>query len=453
MIKRVLILKNNFPLVYRNYEPGQAQLKGNSLGDFQPIIDSILNKVSIGQQNEELIGDLKLTYKQVGPAFFVVSSDPNEEGILDILLPELETLFYAIFPQDYVENWQGDDVSVFQGFVAKLDQLRSAFENRIMTKSGSRRELDTLSVMELPQRLQKTARSILDAKIASFQEVIAMTESSAQQAVATIQEILNAGFLYTTKMGNKVYYSVKSFSDSPPPAAAATLSATPTPAPAPVSSPVETTIQTSTTTQQPQTSTPDTQRTLGVEVTKRNTDKGNMPFLLKQIKKGMDQVFDAIVSRKLLLIVLDPESDKNQVLLNMILDTIQCFAPERELRIVNYTADFIHPRDADIIRVNRDLLSYYSNEVILDMDKKKVSQGLTSIYLNDIIQTMTKQKHNECVSLLINRVSLIEKISQDWAKIKKLNLPSDDFVNAIRAKHTPAMLEVIERVASHVYMD
>jgi len=450
LIKRVLILKNNLPLINKNYEPGHTPIQGNSLGDFQSIIDTISKKVVLGQQNEELIGDLKLTYKQVGTALFVVSSNPNEEGILEILLPELETLFFAVFPQDYIESWQGDDVSVFKGFEAKLDQLRSAFENRIMTKSGSRRGLDTLSVMELPQRLQKTALSILDNKIASFEEVIAMTESSAQQAVANIQEILNAGFLYTTKMGNKVYYSVKSFSDAP---AAATPSASPTTEPAAVSTPVETTVQTPTPTPQVQPSTPVTQRAPGVEVTKRNTDKGNMPFLLKQIKKGMDQVFDAIVSRKLLLIILDPASDKNQVLLNMLLDTIQCFAPERELRIVNYTTDFIHPRDADIIRINRELLQYYSNEVVLDMDKKKVIQGKSSIYMNDIIQKMTKQKHSECVSLLVHRVSLIEKIALDWAKIKKLDLPSDDFVNTIRAKHTPAMLEIMERVASHVYMD
>lgn len=440
MIKRVLILKNNLPLINKNYEPGQAPTMGNSLGDFQQIIDSISNTIGIGEQNEELIGNLKLTYKQVGPAFFVVSSDPNEAGVLEIFLPELVNLFFAVFPQDYIESWQGDDVSVFKGFEAKLDQVRSAFENRIMTKSGSRRVLDTLSVMELPQRLQKTALSILDAKIASFEEVIAMTENSAQQAVANIQEILNAGFLYTTKMGNKVYYSVKSFTDAP----TDTASVTPTTAPVAVSSPVETTVQTST---------PVTQRAPGVEVTKRNTDKGNMPFLLKQVKKGMDKVFDSIISRKLVLIVLDPESDKNQVLLNMLLDTLQCFAPERELRIVNYATDFVHPRDADIIRINRDLLQYYSNEGVLDMDNKKVLNGESSVYLNDIIHKMSKMKHNECVSLLINRVSLIEKISHDWAKIKKLDLPSEDFVSAIRAKHTPAMLEVMERVASHVYME
>ncbi|MHA1156780.1 MAG: hypothetical protein ACTSQK_11800 [Candidatus Heimdallarchaeota archaeon] len=87
------------------------------------------------------------------------------------------------------------------------------------------------------------------------------------------------------------------------------------------------------------------------------------------------------------------------------------------------------------------------------MDNKKVIQGESSVYLNDIINTMSKQKHGQCVSLLVNRVSLIEKIALDWSKIKKLDLPSDDFVNTIRAKHTPAMLEIMERVASHVYME
>ncbi|MHA1355815.1 MAG: hypothetical protein ACTSR1_11645, partial [Candidatus Heimdallarchaeota archaeon] len=71
-----------------------------------------------------------------------------------------------------MSTWKGDDVSVFKGFESKLDQIRSAYENRIITKPGSRRVLDTLSIMELPQRLQKTGLTIHDAKIASFEEVI-----------------------------------------------------------------------------------------------------------------------------------------------------------------------------------------------------------------------------------------------------------------------------------------
>ncbi|NHJ05344.1 MAG: hypothetical protein EAX90_11005 [Candidatus Heimdallarchaeota archaeon] len=354
-------------------------------------------------------------------------------------MSELTSLFFAVFPLDYVNSWQGNDVSVFKGFDSKLDQLRSSFENRIMTKPGSRRVLDTLSVMELPQRFQKTALVILDAKIASFEEVIEKSGSSPQETVANIQEILNAGFLYTTKMGNKVFYSVKSFSE----AVAATT--------APVA-PVITTSTIPTAPQQTSTSTIPT-TVPGVEVKKRDIEKGNMPFIIKQIKRDLDKVFDAIINRKLLLIVLDPETDKNQVLLNMILDTIQCFAPERELRIVMYTKDFIHPRDADIIRVERDLLQFYSNEVVLDLDNKKIINGHSSIYLHDIINQMTKLKHNECVSLLINRVTLIEKIAQDWAKIKKLNLPSEDFVSNIRAKHSPTMLEIMEKVAFNAFMD
>ncbi|MFW9922340.1 MAG: hypothetical protein ACFFDW_03525, partial [Candidatus Thorarchaeota archaeon] len=158
------------------------------------------------------------------------------------------------------------------------------------------------------------------------------------------------------------------------------------------------------------------------------------------------------LNRKLILIILDPESDKNQVLLNMLLDTLQCFAPERELRIVSFANDFIHPRDADIIRIERRLTQYYSNEVILDMDHKKITNGDDSIYLQDIINQMLKlAKHSECISLLINRVNLIEKIAKDWAKIKQLNLPSDDFVATIRSKHNPAILEIVERVAKNVY--
>jgi len=440
LIKRVLILKDKVPLINRNYEPGAEQNQGSSLGAFQPIVDSIAGKVLPGQKAEEISGNYKIVHELDDSLLFLIGVDTNEIGVLEILLPELKNLFYAVFPKDYIAGWDGGDVSVFKGFESRLDQLRSAFENRIMTKPGSRRVLETLSVMELPQRLQKTATIILDAKIASFEEVISLTSVSAQEAVANIQEILNAGFLYTTKMGNKVYYSIKSFGEVVP--------ATPETAVAPVTT--QTTVATA---PREHITAAGLDRPLGMEVKKRDVNKGNVPFLIKQFKRDLDIVFNAIICRKTLLIILDPETDKNQVLLNMLIDTFQCFAPERELRIINHTKDFVHPRDADIIRIERDLLKLYSNETIIDMDNKKVIHGDNSIYLADIIKEMLKMKHSECVSLLLNRVTLVEKLSQDWAKIKKLNLPTEDFISNVRDKYNPAILQVMDDVAINVFYE
>jgi hypothetical protein len=66
---------------------------------------------------------------------------------------------------------------------------------------------------------------------------------------------------------------------------------------------------------------------------------------------------------------------------------------------------------------------------------------------------MSKLKHNECVSLLVNRITLIEKLAQDWAKIKKLNLPTEDFISGIRSKHNPAIIQIMSKVAENAFMD
>ncbi|NHJ47626.1 MAG: hypothetical protein FK733_07550 [Asgard group archaeon] len=432
MIKRVIVRKNNSILISRSYEPGDDGSAG--LGAFQSIIDAAASKALPGQKNDEVIGNYKVTYELDESLLFVIGSDVNEVGVEEIFLGELKNLFYAVFPKDFIAGFEGDDPSVFKGFEAKLDQLRSAFENRIETKAGSRRVLDTLSVMELPQRLQKTAYAILDAKIASFEEVISLTAVTPQEAVANIQEILNNGFLYTTKVGSRVYYSVKSFGEAPPQPAAAPTATEHVP---------RETIQTTTVAEQP----------AGLETKKRDINRGNIPFLIKQFKRDLDKVFDAVAGRKTVLLILDPESDKNEVLLNMILDSFQCFAPERELRIVNYTNDFIHPREADIIRIDKELTKFYSNELMIDMDNKKIQNGDNSVYLADIVKEMTKLKHSECVSLLMNRIALIEKLAQDWAKIKKLNLPTEDFITNVRNKHNPAIIQVMDKVATNAYMD
>ncbi|NHJ39746.1 MAG: hypothetical protein FK731_06905 [Asgard group archaeon] len=435
MIKRVIVLKNNIPLINRNYEPEGTDSSG-SLGTFQAIVDNVSSKALPGLKNEEHINNYKVVYQLDESVLFLVGADANEVGLQEIFLDELKSLFYAVFPKDFISNWPGDDTSVFKGFDAKLDQLRSAFENRIMTKPGSRRVLDTLSVMELPQRLQKTAYAILDAKIASFEQVIQLTNVTPQEAVANIQEILNAGFLYTTKIGSRVYYSIKSFGEAQP------IETVPSIAPTTETIPRET-VQPTTATEMPS----------DLEVKKRDINRGNVPFLMKQFKKDLDKIFDAIISRKTTLLLLDPETDKNEVLLNMVLDTLQCFAPERELRIINFTNDFIHPREADIIRIDRDLQKFYSNELTVDIDNKRITNGDNSLYLADIIKEMSKMKHSECVSLLLNRVALIEKLAQDWAKIKKLNLPTEDFITNVRNKHNPAIIQVMDKVAANIYMD
>jgi len=439
LIKRVLILKNKVPLVNRNYEPGAEFNPRITLGNFQSIVDSIAGKALSGQKREEISNNYKLVYELDEFLLFLIGTDVSEAGVLEIFLQELKSLFYAVFPKDFITSWQGDDTSVFKGFDDRLDQLRSAFENRIMTKPGSRRVLDTLSVMELPQRLQKTALTILDAKIASFEKVISLTGVTAQEAVANIQEILNTGFLYTTKMGNRVYYSIKSFSEAQHVV------------PTPVTVPTSTTIETP-----PRDTIPSTvsaERPMGLEVKKRDVNKGNIPFLIKQFKRDLDKVFNAILTRRTLLIILDPDTDKNEVLLNMLIDTFQCFAPERELRIINFAKDFIHPRDADIIRIDRPLLAYYSNETTIDIDNKKVIHGDNSIYLADIIKEISNLKHSECVSYLLNRINLVEKLSKDWAKIKQLDLPTEDFITNVRAKYNPAIIQVMDDVASNVFMN
>jgi hypothetical protein len=196
VIKRVVVLKEKTPLINRVYEPGASQSTATDLGPFQSVVDTVYQKLTVEKMGEEIINNSKITYSKNGDIIFITSSDRDETGVLEIFQPELETLFFAVFPQEFVDNWQGDDVSVFKGFEPKLDQMRSAFENRIATKPGSRRVLDTLSIMELPQRLQSTATKILDAKTASFEEVIQLTELTPQEAVNHIQEILNAGFLY-----------------------------------------------------------------------------------------------------------------------------------------------------------------------------------------------------------------------------------------------------------------
>ena len=53
----------------------------------------------------------------------------------------------------------------------------------------------------------------------------------------------------------------------------------------------------------------------------------------------------------------------------------------------------------------------------------------------------------------MNRVALIEKLAQDWGKIKKLNLPTEEFITNVRNKHNPAIIEVMDKVASSAYLD
>jgi hypothetical protein len=445
MIKKAAILKGEVPLVYQDYVGKQnSRISENPLGGFEPLAKSIVAKVNEGQVSEELIDDQKVAYSKKADVTFIVVTDPNEVGVLEVFLPELIDLFFGVFPEDYIQSWDGEDTSVFTGFQSRMGQLRSSFSNKIMTKPGSRRILDETGLHELPQRIQQSARIILNEQTIPFHEILQRVDKKPEDIVKDIQGILNAGFLYTTKIGDKVYYSIKPF---PKMTEGESVRTTESP-----SAKVTTTEETTTSVEPVTTATTPKEEIPGMTTKKRNMDKGNMPFLIKQVKNGLDKVFNAILNHHLLLLIIDPESDKQQVLLNMILDTLQCFAPERELRIITYTDSFIHPEEADIIRIKRSLTKFYSNETTLDMDNKKVNNGESSDYLASLIDQMRNMKHSECISLLLNRIALIKKIAQDWAKIQKLDLPSKDFLTNIRSKHSPAIVEVIRRVAENVYL-
>ncbi|MFX0013789.1 MAG: hypothetical protein ACFFB2_03415 [Promethearchaeota archaeon] len=170
---------------------------------------------------------------------------------------------------------------------------------------------------------------------------------------------------------------------------------------------------------------------------------GNIEFFLSQIRKKEDRVLGALFRNRPVFV-----AGSSDILVDLMVHSLDMLVPHLNLRKVSYTRDIIDPSQADIIGISRDLVKNYPKEVILDMDKKQIKNGEPCVYSKKLIKTMRKNPDNitKIVKESTNKLlrvagSLVEAFS--YSEEEK-----ESRINEIQKSHDSELIEVAAEIGA-----
>ncbi len=164
-----------------------------------------------------IIEGTKYYYHTNSDVLFVVGTDLEETSIPSVFTPELEDVFFSIFPTDIADSYDGKDVSQFRVFDKNLIELVKAFDQRKIEAQGERKGLDAFEVLNLPTELQMVALVLVKMQVVTPDMVTQVTGLATDEVENQLRDIYQRGYLFITTISDKSYFSIKPFeSDEAP---------------------------------------------------------------------------------------------------------------------------------------------------------------------------------------------------------------------------------------------
>ena len=164
-----------------------------------------------------IIEGTKYYYHTNSNVLFVVGTDLEETSIPSVFTPELEDVFFSIFPPEIADSYDGKDVSQFRVFDKNLIELVKAFDQRKIEAKGERKGLDAFEVLNLPTELQMVALVLVKMQVVTPEMVTQVTGLATNEVENQLRDIYQRGYLFITTISDKSYYSIKPFeSDEAP---------------------------------------------------------------------------------------------------------------------------------------------------------------------------------------------------------------------------------------------
>ncbi|MHA1331527.1 MAG: hypothetical protein ACTSR2_10665 [Candidatus Hodarchaeales archaeon] len=169
---------------------------------------------------------------------------------------------------------------------------------------------------------------------------------------------------------------------------------------------------------------------------------GSIEFFLSQVKKNEEKAIGALF-RNIPVFVTGSE-----VLVDLIVHSLDLFVPYATLRKITFTRSLVDPSVADIIGISKDLVKHYSNEVIIDVDKKQVKNGQSCPYSKKLIKEVRKDPDNASIIIKESTDKLLNVVGE---LVEVFTLPEEERdaqIEKIRKKHDPALVAVAAEIGA-----
>ena len=167
------------------------------------------------------------------------------------------------------------------------------------------------------------------------------------------------------------------------------------------------------------------------------TEGGNLDFLLSQIKKNEDKLLGAIYRGNPVLV-----TGESQVMIDLIVHSIDLLIPQIILRKVSFTEDVLDPKQADVIGVSKNLVKRYPQELLIDSNKKQIKNGQTCNYSKEVLKQIKKEPTRAENILTLAYTQILEVAN---LLIDVFTYPEgerEQLIIDVRKQHDEALIEV-----------
>ena len=170
----------------------------------------------------------------------------------------------------------------------------------------------------------------------------------------------------------------------------------------------------------------------------RNRD----PFFLNtHFKRDLENLFEALFMGDFVVITGENISPFEDEYVDNLLDTIELLTPHRDLICVK-NPTFIHPKDADVVVVPKELLKYYSWATIIDIDQNRIIGGSSSEFTKNLVKKLKKIiDPKEYLKEVTNSASVLLKVARDINTLKIEGRSPDQYLNEVKKAFGVAALD------------
>ena len=512
-----------------------------------------------------IIEGTKYYYHTRNEVLFVVGTDLEETSIPSVFIPELEDVFFSIFPQEIADSYDGKDVSQFRVFDKNLIELVKAFDQRKIEAKGERKGLDAFEVLNLPTDLQMVALVLVKMQVVTPEMVTQVTGLTTDEVEHQLRDIYQRGYLFITTISDKSYFSIKPFESDEAPRIISrrtevqlddkeisqmegpktqdssfppvTEPSTPSipqeeskivatqekisdiseqedstivksammappeldfselgaessfsvPKPSEESSEISIISETATISprledaKDPMIDIPkkeargiklkEDKLAKEIDKTHRQTiiipkngflpsnslrrekgfisgkiripsERNRDPFLLNTLfKRDIENVFEALFMGDFVVITSENSSLFEDEGIDKLMDTLNLITPHRNLICVK-NESFVHPKDADVVVVPKNLLKYYSWATIIDVDQNQIIGGSSSEFTKNLVKKLKKIiSPKEFLKEITNSASVLLKVARDINTLKIEGRSPDQYLNEVKKAFGVAALD------------